>query len=309
MKIRFECPDCGSVLKIRAEKAGQRGKCPKCKSAFTIPEALNDEKSLLTEADLIDMPLEVTPVAVVPEKPVASGEFDPHGVLNSHSNAEGAAQPAAANEFKPSVAELMKEHQEKLAKDRIRRDRQESRRASPLLADVETSGSAADAITRRYEKKREESDETQVLSREQRRAAENRAALMRFAVQLVMVLLATTLFGYLLFNYVLSPDGPNLVDVTGKVTLRGEPTMTGYTIIFTPIQQRNAPKLEASGSAARINNNGEFELYYKPAIAGAVIATHQVTIENEFGVVQPMPEDYSQCKVTADGENHFEFNF
>ncbi len=37
MSIRFECEQCGSVLKIKEDLAGKPGKCPKCKTAFTVP--------------------------------------------------------------------------------------------------------------------------------------------------------------------------------------------------------------------------------------------------------------------------------
>lgn len=37
MAIRYECEQCGSVLKIKDDLAGKPGKCPKCKTAFTVP--------------------------------------------------------------------------------------------------------------------------------------------------------------------------------------------------------------------------------------------------------------------------------
>ncbi|MBC7817944.1 MAG: hypothetical protein IAG10_13720 [Planctomycetaceae bacterium] len=37
MSIRYECEQCGSVLKIKNDLAGKPGKCPKCKTAFTVP--------------------------------------------------------------------------------------------------------------------------------------------------------------------------------------------------------------------------------------------------------------------------------
>lgn len=44
MTIRYECEQCGATLKIKDDLAGKPGKCPKCKSAFTIPE-LPDKSS------------------------------------------------------------------------------------------------------------------------------------------------------------------------------------------------------------------------------------------------------------------------
>jgi hypothetical protein len=39
MAIRYECDLCGSVLRIKDDLAGKPGKCPKCKTAFTVPAA------------------------------------------------------------------------------------------------------------------------------------------------------------------------------------------------------------------------------------------------------------------------------
>jgi DNA-directed RNA polymerase subunit RPC12/RpoP len=38
MTIRYKCDQCGSTLKIKDKLAGTAGKCPKCKSEFTVPE-------------------------------------------------------------------------------------------------------------------------------------------------------------------------------------------------------------------------------------------------------------------------------
>lgn len=45
MSIRYECDQCGSVLKIKDDLAGKPGKCPKCKTPFTVPAADEDSGS------------------------------------------------------------------------------------------------------------------------------------------------------------------------------------------------------------------------------------------------------------------------
>lgn len=45
MTIRFTCDECGSVLKIKDELAGTKGKCPKCKTAFVVPQPNTDNPS------------------------------------------------------------------------------------------------------------------------------------------------------------------------------------------------------------------------------------------------------------------------
>ncbi len=264
----------------------------------------------MTEDDLVDMPIEVTPVAVIPEQPAATGnEFDPMRVLNSDSGSGVAGPSIGRNEAKPSVAELMKEHQEKRSREEARRAKRQQEKFNPLLAEVHSSGSAADAITRSYEKKRGAASEAPILSRDERRAAAARASLFRFVTQLSASLLMFGVVAYFVLSYALSGSSTDLVQVTGRVTLAGEPTMTGYTIRFTPIQPSNGPKLTGGPSFARIDSNGEFRLRYDARTTGAVVASHNVTIEDEFGLPQSLPDDFSPREVTADRDNHFEFNF
>ena len=51
MTIRYECEQCGSTLKIKDDLAGKPGKCPKCKSAFTIPELLDKSSEHVGQDD------------------------------------------------------------------------------------------------------------------------------------------------------------------------------------------------------------------------------------------------------------------
>jgi len=37
MTIRYKCSECGATLKIKDDLAGTAGKCPQCKTAFTVP--------------------------------------------------------------------------------------------------------------------------------------------------------------------------------------------------------------------------------------------------------------------------------
>ena len=80
----------------------------RCKATFTIPQP-GEPVPQLTADDLVDMPLEVTPRIAAQTAAVRSGtssEFDPLGVLNSNSADD-------SEQLKPSIAELMQEHQEK----------------------------------------------------------------------------------------------------------------------------------------------------------------------------------------------------
>jgi len=176
-----------------------------------------------------------------------------------------------------------------------------------LMADVETSGSAADAITRSYDKKRSETSDAPPLTREERRAAEERSALTRFAMKIGAAVVGTAVFGYLLFSFALGTSHPDLVPVSGSIT-SPDGSFAGYRIHFTPIKTPGGPDLKGGNSSSRIAPDGSFVLIYKPGIGGALTGKHHVTIENEFGIEIPLPDEFSIREVTEDGDNHFDLN-
>ena len=88
MTIRFKCDSCGVAMKIKDELAGKKGKCPKCKSTFVIPEleeeVVEEDEEIEEEEeewddeeeddddDLLDMPLELTSAPVTAPPTAAS---------------------------------------------------------------------------------------------------------------------------------------------------------------------------------------------------------------------------------------------
>lgn len=63
MTIRFTCTECGSVLKIKDEKAGTEGHCPKCKTAFRVPELEKPTEDLEAPPVVATNPAEAAPSA------------------------------------------------------------------------------------------------------------------------------------------------------------------------------------------------------------------------------------------------------
>lgn len=103
MTIRFQCDDCGSVLKIEDRKAGSEQKCPKCKKKFVVPppepEGDQDSRELETSSEetMVSPPPKKSapPAAVkeVVEKPPAKSAVK-----------EAAEKPAAVAEKGPASA-------------------------------------------------------------------------------------------------------------------------------------------------------------------------------------------------------------
>jgi len=111
-------------------------------------------------------------------------------------------------------------------------------------------------------------------------------------------------------------DRPELADVTGVVTLDGEP-VDGASVAFSP-------KSGMRGASGQTNAEGEFKLSYASTM-GCPLGEHTVEIstrreiQDEYGGVAGMepetiPPQYRgnsttlTAEVTADGENHFVFD-
>ena len=83
MTIRYECGECGSILKIKDELAGKPGKCPKCKTRFTVPDPTATDSGEVSLSD--DSPAAAREVDDAEESPrsapVSDAEFDPAAFL------------------------------------------------------------------------------------------------------------------------------------------------------------------------------------------------------------------------------------
>ena len=98
MAIRYECDQCGSVLKIKDDLAGKPGKCPKCKQAFTVPAA--EDESDNTRDDAVESS-EASTAAESESRPSGSGDdFDVDAFLLEEGDSD--AKPKAAPVAKKS---------------------------------------------------------------------------------------------------------------------------------------------------------------------------------------------------------------
>ncbi len=341
MTIRVRCDGCSAVMKVKDELAGAKGKCPKCKTSFVIPTAKestapkvitqtqegdDNESELGTPADEaadaatqvqapvlerpIDLPLEPTP----PVPPMDDEEFDPMGTLASGSNTALPAMAAEPSEpvNKPSVADLMKEHTEK--KERTTRRKEKAKSAKPskaaeLAQPDMTSGSAADALNRKYDQKRAESaDAEKLMTRDERRQAEHKAAMIDFAKKGIPAVAGTLLLAYGLIWYAFSAALPPLGYVNGKVTRNGSP-MAGVQVTFNPMAEPGTPRLEnATQSGGFTDADGNYTLLYNKDNEGVLPGNHEVGIIGSSGLTFTLPPEMKTRKVEV-GETHtFDFN-
>ena len=87
MAIRYKCEQCGSVLKIKDDLAGKPGKCPKCKTAFTVPapEGAADNSGEIAPAQAPD---DSEPLLATPKSGSANDDFDLDAFLLDDDEAE-----------------------------------------------------------------------------------------------------------------------------------------------------------------------------------------------------------------------------
>ena len=95
MSIRYECDQCGSVLKIKDDLAGKPGKCPKCKRPFTVPVDAEDTDN--SAAATAAEPLEEAESMLAEGRPLDSnGDFDVDAFLSSDVDSEPKPRPKAS---------------------------------------------------------------------------------------------------------------------------------------------------------------------------------------------------------------------
>lgn len=291
MTIRYTCTGCESVLKIKDEKAGTKGKCPKCKLEFLVPnpdgaeEEVDAALAALPESEpeeSVDMPIELTPD--VPE----SDDFDPMAVLGASGPSTGRNSSfsdsgrGTSGDRKASVADMMKEFESAKKKDKSRSGPETSR---PTVASMssETTGTAADALSRAYQQKRE-SASSATRSVKDVKAAEERALLMGFIKSRLapaVLVISVTLYGYYWWMTREVYTGPPLFAVTGQVLKNGT-AASGIRIVFEPIFA--SPDDPRSGAMASSDAEGKFILMYTPSHAGAPAGEYKVLLTNENGI-------------------------
>lgn len=316
MTIRYPCKKCESVLKIRDEMAGTKAKCPKCKTPFVVPAVAvlagqkggEPEESLV---DLVDMPLEVTP----PVQYDTADGFDPLDVLAGSTPSMTAVASAPEDAApKPSVAELMREHEASLANKKKRRDKksksggmEEAAGAAALM----TSGTASDALTRNYDQKRGNASDPTPLTRDERRDLEQKEALKEFAVKGGAALAALAVCIYFLMGWLYSASLPDLSYVSGVVTLDGRP-LADVEVTFSRTKAPEGVDIEADGSTPSsgfTNSQGEFRLMFDSDNEGVLPGTHQVYLVSTGGITYVLPSHLQEAVVPVDDSVTIDFKF
>ncbi|MCA9085361.1 MAG: hypothetical protein KDA81_14960 [Planctomycetaceae bacterium] len=316
MVIRCTCANCKAVLKVNDDLAGTKGKCPKCKTVFTVPSgkpASTAKKSSVAASppdddELVDMPVDLTPDVDYS----ATDDFDTSDNLyGSDAFHDDVSSPAIhtdrpsppAQPQRPSIAELMKEHEAAKLKKSKKKEKG-SLEGAAAAASVMTAGTAADALSRSYERKRGESGEAPPPTREELRAMEEKRAMLEFAGRSGVGLVVLLVAGYFLFQWAFSEPLPDLEYVSGVVTQNNAP-LAGVMVQFAP---QVGSDQNGTVSTGLTDADGNYVMMYDLENEGVLPGNHRVSILTVSGLEYPMPDAEREKSVTPGGNNTFNFS-
>ena len=309
MTIRYTCTGCESVLKIKDEKAGTKGKCPKCKAEFLVPQPEVDESPEAAASpadepvdepvDSVDMPIELTPE--VPE----SDSFDPLSVLGASTGSAGSRSARSETpERKPSMADMMRDF-DAAKKGKEKKAASETVRTSAIAASaLETAGTAADALSRAYQQKRDSASAPSKSAKDVK-AQEERALLTEFITRRALpgLLVAGVLvYGYLSWMNHEPWNGPELFEVTGQVSSGGAPAV-GIEIIFEPIP--GGPEDKRTAARAYTDPGGNFRIMYDVSHFGCPAGEYNIGFAGVTGQSLNRAEGALKLPVKANEPNEF----
>lgn len=196
MTIRYTCIGCEAVLKIKDDKAGTNARCPKCKSEFVVPPPNEDEAEVShPEVAAVPEPVHAETAKAKPTD-LPADDFDPMAILGDTADSGAAKLNSGPRKF--SVAEIMRDFE--TGKKKVRKPASDSARPVVSAATSETTGTAAEALSRAYQQKMKR-DPTVSSSKSLKdiRSAEQRELLMEFLKKRVapgLLILALCIFAY-----------------------------------------------------------------------------------------------------------------
>ncbi len=331
MTIRYKCDSCGSKLNIKEELAGTQGKCPKCKTAFVVPqpipagaEATADVSQATNAADATGATqpasgpkgrLSAKEKLTAKSKPTSSAgddDFDPVAFLMDDEPSAGSSRSALAlsDDEIPMELELELDEDEPPVSKRSRRRVEldsdaemqlgsASESAGAMLSGGGSSASAAkDLLTRTVEESRARSGRLDDDEPTEPSAARELAVELtkRGLPALVAIVLVAWYLGSSLLTYMSGAEYPDLGRVTGVVTLNGQP-LPGARVTFRPKEKEfpinESRMIKVRSSKAYTDEEGYYDLKYDEDVHGAVVGQHVVKISKLVQGQELVPLRYS----------------
>lgn len=326
MSIRYECPKCGSILKIKEELAGTDGKCPKCKTKFVVPHESNvhEESGGDSFDDLIEEEL-------AREGKGARPADKKHGPAGEHhpSKPEGKAKAKPKDDDDFDAAAFLMEGNDGASRPSAGLGTQEPPKAAPggrkpiapppaagavkpppassaaaaAGSMMGASANARDLLT----KTAEESRTRQATMPEEDKGPKYDfsmliAQLREYTIPAIAAVVAIPLL-FMLSMYMFgdSVPVPELHSVTGTISLDGKP-LSDVKVMLTPVNSEgeatNGRKISLRTAIGTTDGDGYYEVVYLPGYKGAPLGKVKVTIEpigtgpEALDILRKLPPEY-----------------
>ena len=297
-------------MKIKDEKAGTTGHCPKCKVEFVVPAPTNDEDSAVAA------PI-VPSVKVAKSEEELEDEFQ--AILMGGSSPKDASSPRKAVDSDTYLTSHTDDEPTKTGfSESDTGVSSPSTPATPKARARTTAEISAAMMKNTAEPTMKKTGKAFGESTSDKGSAQAKAAAAArayYARQIGIGSLVVCLVCYgmysLMSSMMGSPKLPPLVRVSGTITLDGKP-LPGANVSLIPIFDKPGADTKVSGSVGMTDKDGHYEMQYVAGVRGAVKGKHivQVRATNEAGleIVPPKYNHSSQLIIeVTDGSKPADF--
>jgi hypothetical protein len=336
MSIRYKCEECGSVLTIKDELAGTKGRCPKCKAGFVVP----------TAGASVAGPDQRPAATVAASAEATAGASEP-GLSDDdiESILEGKDAPVEKGAYRVALTDIddddddddddaaprsapvaYDDDDEDEAEEPVSKGRRRPEKTPPPMPAVSVANVARELMARgeragKVEKAAEErrgarpfgGDERGPGQEEGFTLQEKALYLAKVAGPVVGVVAVLALVYSWWYGRWQKGQLPGLAPVSGVVMLDGKP-LARALVQFTPmLEEKNLSDTlkRGAGSSGYTDEQGQYILFYT-TVRGAVKGNNRVRIEafDSMGR-QIVPSQYNLSSTLArevkEGPNTFDF--
>lgn len=293
MTIRYQCVECDATMKIKDEKAGTKGHCPKCKAEFIVPSPEGEETA---EAGASATPAAPRKVAATEQE--LEDEFqailmggNPKESKASRSAADSDTNLTSTTDDPPTRTGFSESDTDLPARPATTGAKPRGKTTAEISAAMMKN--TAEPTLKKTGKPFGEGNNDKVSA--QSKAAAQARAYYTKQIGLGSLVVIVVCYGlYALMSSMMGgPKLPPLARVTGKVTLDGKP-LSAATVMFQPILEGPKANTKQGGSVGITDKEGHFDMQYVEGVHGAVLGKHSVQIRatNDVGL-EIVPPKYN----------------
>jgi hypothetical protein len=290
MTIRFTCVECNSVMKIKDEKAGTTGHCPKCKKEFVVPQP-GQEDATSTSAKATEAVEEPTEESLEDEyQRILMGDSPSKSATRSNGPDSDTFLTSDSSDEHPTSTSVKSETRSSVADAAAPKTRP---RTTAEMADALINNTGEPASNKKTGKafgagKGDAGDVRAKAAKEARNYY-----LTRIGIGSAVVVVLCFGMYYVMSSMMGGLKYPPLGSVSGTIKLDGAP-LAGAAVTFQPMQEGPKANTRIASSMGITDKAGHYTLQYVEGVQGAVVGKHivQIRAQNDVGL-DVVPIKYS----------------